>query len=230
MIYIVHGENIVKTRAQIANQQKKLKGVARVDLDVTQNTPEELENSLGAFGLFGEKPFVVLDATGLGRKKPDAFVEVLKKAPKEAVTIVFSGKSLSKANGFLKNAGELDAKVLVNEKDPDSNVFKFIDAVFSKNRKRAYLELRNLMKEEQNEIYILAMLVYNLRNIALVKFGEEKSISPFARTKSVNSAKKYTEEKVMELYGLFYSLDKKLKTGEIESEVAVPLAIEAVLN
>jgi len=232
MVYIVHGENFVKSRAQVINQQKKLGNIVKTELDISQISPADFRSAVSSGDLFGGIPFVVLDITAAGRMNLDEYFEVIKKAQKKTHIVILSGKELSKTNKFLKEANALGAKVIKNDNDLDVNIFKFVDAVFYKNRKATYTELEKLMTAEENPIYILSMVIYGARNIALIKFKAPSAskMNPFAKSKAKKQAEKFTEEKIKEILECLYELDKKSKNGEVSQEIIIPLAIETVLN
>ncbi len=160
MIYIVHGNNFVKSRYLVSNQQKKLNIDNRYELDILEKTPEELFEIINTSDLFGVFPFVVLDVSNVGRTNLEKYVEVIQKNENEAHIIILSNKSLPKTNVFIKNINKLNAKVIHNEDAPNANIFKFIDKLFEKKRKETYQELEKLLKEEENGVYIFTMILF----------------------------------------------------------------------
>lgn len=56
----------------------------------------------------------------------------------------------------------------------NANIFSLIDAIGQKNLKRAVQELRQLIVTGENEIYIHSMIVYQARNLLLIKSLKEK--------------------------------------------------------
>jgi hypothetical protein len=54
--------------------------------------------------------------------------------------------------------------------------------------------------------------------------------SPYTKSKVLGQLKGFSEQGVLELYDKFYTLEKGLKTGEIQPEIVVSMAIENVLN
>jgi DNA polymerase III delta subunit len=232
MIYIVHGEDVVKTRTLLVNQYKKLNSQTKFNFDITETEIQDFETALRSTSLFGEPPIVVLDITGMNRMNVDKFIESAAKTPQSTTLIIVSEKSLSNANAFIKNAARLNAKIICNEKKPEENIFRFVDTLMSKNRTATYTELEKLINAEENEIYILTMIVYGLRNVAITKFESPlfNKIPPFNKSKSVKQAQSFTEEQVIKMYETMYDLDKKVKTGEITTDIVIPMAIETVLN
>ena len=111
MIYIVHGDDLSKSRALIQNQQKKLNIETRIEINITDTTPEDIYEKSHSNDLFGNPPFIVLDVTGLGRANADKFIEKLEQIPLATTLIILSGKSLPQTNVFIKNSAKLKAKI-----------------------------------------------------------------------------------------------------------------------
>lgn len=232
MIYIVHGDDFVKSRALIVNQQKKLGVESKTEINVSEISPLELYEKCSAAGLFGDLPFIVLNISDAGNKNLEPYLETAKKIPSDATLIILSSKSLPKTNVFIKNAQTLDAKIHTNEKTPEGNVFRFVDTLFTKNRKSAYKELNNLLTENNDPFYIFSMILYGLRNIAGYIFGSPSfhKQKPFVKGKAKTQSAGFSENKIKNLYFYLYNLEKKAKTGEITPDLLLTLTVEKVLN
>jgi len=232
MLYIVHGENLSYSRNIILNQQKKLGFSNRTEIDISEVTPQQLKDMTMSFDLFGKPPFIVFNISGAGRMKLDEYVEALKRIPEQTTLIILSDKELSKTNAFIKNRSEIKAKIVLGQKKPSANIFKFIDFVYNKKRNQAYKELKNLLIEDQDPFYLFSMLIYGLRNIAFVKYGspQTKKMSPFVKARATSQKRGFSDESFLRLYKELYELDKSMKTGIISSEVVIPYAVEKILN
>jgi DNA polymerase III delta subunit len=212
MIYIVHGEDLPKSRALILNHYKKSGLESKVEVEITDITPEKLYELTHTSDIFGSPQYVVLDVSKAGRLNVEKYIEVLEKTPESVVVVVLSSKALGKMNAFIKESARLNAKVIENALEPESNIFKFVDAVYSKNRTKAYQELQKLLKEDKDQFYIFAMILYGLR------------------TAKSRFAANFSESVVKNLFTELYRLDKQVKTSDIDSETMLTLAIEKVLN
>lgn len=232
MIYIIHGENTVSSRNYILARQKERGLEARIELEVTETDPDRLQEACQTFDIFGKAPLVVLDVSNAGRMNLDEYITVLESAPDEAEVFVFSAKKLSNTNVFIKNVSKLKAKALFFKEQPSANIFKFLDGVFDKKRKIAYQELRNLILSGEDPIYLLTMLQYGLRNIAYCKFGSSSynKIQPFVKKKVQAQAQNFSEQDIVDLFSDLYKLDRNLKTGQVDSHIAIPYFLEKVLQ
>lgn len=236
MIYIVHGNNFVKSRYLVSNQQKKLNIDNKYELDILEKTPEELFEIINTPDLFGVFPFVVLDVSNAGRTNLEKYVDILQTSLQTKISethiVILSNKSLPKTNVFIKNINKLNAKVIYNEDTPNANIFKFIDRLFEKKRKETYQELDKLLKEEENGVYIFTMILFGLRSITQAVFKSPSFFkkASFIKSKTEKQSKLYTKDMLKDLFNKLYNLEKKIKVGEIDEEILVPLAIENVLN
>lgn len=232
MIYIVHGDDLVKSRALILNQQKKLGCESRLEFEISNITPEELFEKSCSNDLFGNQPFIVLDVTSSGRMNLEPYLNVIKKIPTLTTLIILSGKTLSKSNLFIKKSQELKARPNLNEVTPNSNIFNFIDAVFYKQREKAYKELAKLLKDGVSPFEILPMIFYGVRTVASSKFEAPsyKKKHSFVKSKSSSQAKLFTEGQLKNIFEKFRNIDMKSKLSEIDEELLIPMTIEIVLN
>jgi len=232
MIYIVHGDDLSKSRIMIQNQQKKLGIESRVEFEINEISPEILHEKGCSNDLFGNPPFIVLDITNLGRSNTDPYIEMLEKIPMTTTVIILSGKTLSKTNAFIKNAPKLKAKLNLSEMAPKSSIFNLVDAVFNKKRSVSYEELSKLLNDGVSSFEILSMLFYGLRTVASAKFETPayKKMHDFVKRKSSAQSKNFSEKELKNLFEEFRKLDMKSKLSEIDEELLVPMAIELVLN
>lgn len=232
MIYIVHGDDISKSRILIQNQQKKLNLENRIEINIVDTTPDAIYEKSHSNDLFGSPPFIVLDITSAGRLNVDKHIEMLEKAPVAATIIILSGKSLPKTNAFIKNAVRLKAKINANEIVPQSNIFSFVDAVFYKQREKSYLELSKLLKDQISSFEILSMLFYGLRTLSSAKFNTPSfsRLHDFVKRKAQSQANLFTENQIIDIFEQLRILDMKSKLSEISEELLIPMAIEKVIN
>jgi DNA polymerase-3 subunit delta len=118
---------------------------------------------------------------------------------------------------------------LLTEKTPTSTMFELLDAAFAGNIKRAmevYEEQRAQKAEPQQ---IIAMLVWQLHVLALVKTAKERStediareakLNPFVVRKSQGLARHITLPRLKELITLLREFDVRTKTeGVLADEI-----------
>lgn len=232
MILIIHGENLPRSREIILQLQKKVNSTNKKEVGIEEVTPRELKEMMVSFDIFSEPPFIVLDISDAGRKNVKEYIETLKEIPKESHFVALANKELPSTNAFLKSTKELNAKVVLNRTAPTSNVFRFIESLFSKNRSATYSELRRLLLKDEDPYYLFSMILYELRNITHAKFDSPHLIkmNPFVKNKATKLAKDFSREDIFKLYREFYSIDKDVKTGKISPDLMIPYTVEKVLD
>ncbi len=232
MIFLLHGDNLPRSRETIIQLQQKLSTQNKKEVSIGDISAHELKELCASFDIFSEPPFIVLDISDAGNKNVTDYVNVLKTIPTQTNLVLLADRELSKANAFLKASSELKSKVVFSKSAPTSNVFKFIDAVYTKNRKLAYSELRDLLVSYEDPFYLFSMLLYGLRNIAYAKFNSPAldKMAPFVKSKAIAQAHKFTHTQIHNLYTDFYNIDKNLKTGKLSQELVVAYTIEKILQ
>lgn len=128
-----------------------------------------------------------------------------------------------------------DVEMLVHAQK-DSNVFNFIDNLASGNTTRAVKELNMLQAAGKNELYILTMIVYQFRNLLIIKdlaergksineIIKESKLHPFVVTKTLAQAKRFSLAKLKSIYKMLLDYDLKIKSGKIEARLALNMLI-----
>ncbi len=127
-----------------------------------------------------------------------------------------------------------DIKLLIRPK-VESDIFKTIDAIASKDKKRALKLLKNHLKKGDNPLYLLSMINYQFRNLLIIKDLIEKNLSPFSAglhpfvvRKSSALANKFTFSELKKIYQILFEVDLNIKTGKIDPEAALDLFITEI--
>lgn len=120
-----------------------------------------------------------------------------------------------------------------------SDIFALVDAIGQRRRARAMLELRRLLQAGQHPLYILSMIVRQFRLLLEVKGlppGERRpeqvahalGIHPFVAEKVVHQAQRLQREELQRIYSRLVEVDREIKTGRRDGEVALELAVVEV--
>lgn len=119
---------------------------------------------------------------------------------------------------------------LLTDRTPQSSIFELLDAAFAGNARRAlglYAEQRAQRVEPQQ---IMAMLIWQLHILAIVKAAGERSadsvakeakISPFTVRKTQNLARRLTLARLKELVTSLREFDVRLKTEGVSADEVV---------
>ncbi len=131
-----------------------------------------------------------------------------------------------------------DINLLVKPKI-QTDIFKTIDAIASKDKKTALFLLHKHLDKGDSPLYLFSMIVFQFRNILAVKsFIPEKQsfyglpkipgIHPYVARKSFFQAKKFKLEELKKIYRKLFKADFDIKTGKIEPITAIDLLIAGI--
>ncbi len=142
---------------------------------------------------------------------------------------------VSKLSNFKKRGEAIQGKdvdLLVKPKiEPD--IFKTIDAIASRDKKRALSLLKNHLDKGDEPLYLLAMINYQFRNLLIISDIVSRGLSPYSSSglhpfvvrKSLALCRKFTVPELKKVYGKIFQVDLDVKTGKIEPETALDLLI-----
>ncbi|MEM4260133.1 MAG: DNA polymerase III subunit delta, partial [Candidatus Woesearchaeota archaeon] len=117
------------------------------------------------------------------------------------------------------------------------NIFNLIDNIGIKNKKNAILELNKLLEKGEEPLYILKMLIYQIKNMLLIKdliknnFGKKEIIQitkkhPFVIEKTINQIKNFTLNELISIYDKIFDLEIDIKRGKQKPQNALVFFIE----
>lgn len=103
----------------------------------------------------------------------------------------------------------------------EANIFNLVDAIASRNTKKAEKLLSSFIEEGENPLYLLSMVTRQIRNIAMVKFesvskdvfANRAGVHPYVAQKTIEQAKNFSERDVKEFYEKLVRVDLSLKSG-----------------
>ena len=121
---------------------------------------------------------------------------------------------------------EPDIDILVSERT-ELNIFDFIDALAGKNQAKAAELLYKEITGGRDPYYILTMIIYQFRNLLLVKdlalrnlsfldIAKKAGIHPFVVRKAIQSSNKFSVDELKKLYARLLDFDIATKMGKID--------------
>lgn len=127
-------------------------------------------------------------------------------------------------------------KLSVSKNSPD--IFSFVEALANKNNKMATLAWSHLLSAGENELKTLSMIIYQFRTMFFVldlmnqnysseKIAKEAGIHPFVIGKAKKILEKYSRTKIKKTYLSLGRIDNAIKSGKIDSKLALTLLIAA---
>lgn len=228
MIHIVHSSNEVANR----NYLLKLKNADTVVLSEFKSKDISFSEALTIYctnELFGGKTVICVDITSDKSFDYEKVFEKLAKTASQNDLVFLSNETLSKSHPLRKFSASLNT-TFYSPEDEKQNVFSFLDALFERNRARAYKELDILIKGKEDVFGIFSMISYGARNIAFALF-ESKAffrLHPFVKGKTAGQAKSFTKAEISSIIKLLYDFDLGLKTGKTSIDVVLPVMIEKI--
>ncbi len=122
-----------------------------------------------------------------------------------------------------------NVKNLVSTSSTES-IFDLVDAMSAGNTKRALAVYRGLIGERTNEVYILTMVTWQLRNLLLAKtsgmtnsgeLAKAAGMSPFVAGKALQKGKSLSEEMLKQAFMESVEADYIIKSGQGTAEQVV---------
>ncbi len=144
----------------------------------------------------------------------------------------FVGNNLSQMNCEIDKLIAYRLGEEIVEKDVDSqvkaklddNIFNFVDALGRRDKSAALKLLHEQIEQGQNEIYLLTMISYQLRNLIIIKSLSEQGIDqqgiasqaklhPYVVKKTISQINSFNLEKLKIMYHDLLEADISFKTG-----------------
>ena len=129
----------------------------------------------------------------------------------------------------------IDVELLVRPKI-EADIFKTIEAMALKNKKQAISLLHKHLERGDNSLYLLSMISFQFRNLLIIKeliqkglpynlLAKEARLHPYVIRKTYSQAQKFTLQELKKIYQKIFQIDLKIKTGQINSRLALDLFI-----
>jgi len=113
-----------------------------------------------------------------------------------------------------------DVELLVKP-EIDLNIFEMVDAMGHKNKNKVLKMFNQYLEKREDEGYLLAMFIYQIRNLIKVKSGGKLDMHPFVIKKSREQARNFDWEELKKIYSQLLAIDFDIKTGRAEPKAAL---------
>lgn len=131
-----------------------------------------------------------------------------------------------------------DVELMVKPKI-ETDIFKTIEAVASKNKSQALLFLRKHLEAGDNPLQLLSMFAYQFRNLLIIKelsaqggpvsgLQKKSGLRPFVVKKTYYLCSQFSLDELKKIYRKIFQIDLDIKTGRIEPELALELFITGI--
>jgi len=150
---------------------------------------------------------------------------------------------IQKVTSYTLQVTGADVELLVKPKI-EGNIFGMIDALGQKNSSQALNMTRDLIATGENELYILTMIVYQFRNLLIIKdvigdnqsfankfqIAKQSGLNPYVVEKSIHQARNFSFEQLKSIYRKLLDYDIKMKTGVLEPKLGLDMLIVELCN
>ncbi len=122
------------------------------------------------------------------------------------------------------------------------NIFNIIEAVANKEKATALELVYQYFQKQENPHYLLSMIVYQFRNLIIVKdlaeqnlpyhqMAKESGLHPFVLSKTYQLSKKFSFQELKDIYNQLFKIDITTKTGQADPVLSIQLFVsEVTLN
>jgi len=132
-----------------------------------------------------------------------------------------------------------DVEFLVRPKI-ETDIFKTIDAIAVKNKKRALELIHKHLEKGDSPLYLFSMINFQFRNLLIIKdlidqhkthntILSETKLHPFIIKKSYLQIKKFDLGELKKIYQKIFQVDLAIKTGKVEPETALDMLVTEVV-
>lgn len=159
----------------------------------------------------------------------------------EALDLLADSNDLWKVNNEVQKLISFNKKItkksvlLLTERKTESDIFKTIEAIANKNKKKALSLLYNHIKKGDNCLYLLSMISYQFKNLIILKELSDKKLplqksklSFFVIQKSTPLLEKFSLKELKKIYHKLFEIDTFIKIGKIEPEAGLELLIAEI--
>lgn len=123
--------------------------------------------------------------------------------------------------------------------DIESDIFKSIDELAAKNKKRALSLFHKHIESGDHPLYLLTMVAYQFRNLLIIKelidkqvpyqaMAKKSGLHPFVVQKTFYAANKFSMDELKNIYKKIFLFDSKVKTGQLDPELSIDLLLSEI--
>jgi len=128
---------------------------------------------------------------------------------------------------------------LLTKPEVENNIFKTIDAIAEKNKKRAAYLIHQHLEKGDSPLYLMAMINSQFRNLLVVTemigknvpyylIRQKTQMKPFLFEKTWRQSRKFTLRELKNIYWKIFKLDLEIKTGKIDPITALDLLLSQI--
>ena len=240
MLYLLHGENLGASREALIELKKNYSSDSVSVFDAKKMDEDEFTRACETPSLLSDRRLVIVEG-----KPPSATIQQFNNLTIcPSVDLVFwLGEQLKPSNKLFKQIKELGGQIQHFKPTIPKHVFGFLDALGYKNKQKTFLELHRLLDQGESPVYLLTMIVWQIRNLLRVKvshlrqgFGGQakcqgvKGMNPFVLRKAQSQVKNFEEEDLVGVFRKLLEAEVALKTTQQDPKLVLDLLVNEWLN
>lgn len=199
-LLLLHGPAITESRKKLSEIKKNfLPDNIYVFEEVSQRIIDENVNSLSLFS--GERLFIF--------ENWDEGIDLKINSQSDLTIVFWFDASLNEKDKILQFVKGNKGQVIFFPTEKEVTAFPFLDALGYKDKK-AFIELQKLKNAGLDTQYIITMIYYLLRSLAV----DNKKSPPFVKNKIIMQRQNFSD--VSKLYKFVLETDYKIKNGLID--------------
>lgn len=212
MITLIHGDDTVKSRADLTTLKQAASGKEVRELVGKSLRDSDLMQALSSSSLFGGDTVVIIEQlfSGLGKKikRIQELATIIQENGKTVDIILWEDKEVGKT--ALSSLGSIQQRIY---KIP-TIIFTFLDSIQPGNSKQLLLLYKKLLEFEPPEL-VFAMLVKRIKQLMYIKSGKTpEGVQSWQLTRLTNQARPFTLERLLALYQKLKQTEYKRNTGQ----------------
>ena len=193
--------------------------------------------------------FKLLDSKNLKIWLQKSFEEKAQKINNDALDLLLNyvGNDLWRLSQEVKKLSDFRSGSTIKKEDIELmikpkieiDIFKTIDALAGRNKKQALELLKKHLNSGDNSFYLLSMVIYQFRNLLLVKemagrglmyasIIKKSGLHPFVVKKNYFACSQFSFEELKNIYKKIFQFDLDIKIGKVEAETALDLFVSQI--
>jgi DNA polymerase III subunit delta len=239
-----------KFQEDFLEEAKNLEGVKDIIIVYEENVPDKRTKFFKAMQKCAKcQEFDYLSPVMLQKWVIQEFEKNKVKVNSDALDLMvsFVGNDLWKMTNEINKLSNYKVGSIITKEDIEllvkpsieNDIFKTIEAVASRDKKQALVLLHKHLENGDNSLYLLSMISYQFRNLLIIKelqdmqkpYGvvvKKSGLHPFVAQKSYYLCNQFSMPQLKKIYQKIFQVDSDIKTGKIESELALDLLLSEI--
>lgn len=150
--------------------------------------------------------------------------------------INYAGNDLWRLSNEIQKLAAFKKNKTIEPKDIDllvkpeieTDIFETIEALASKNKKKAVSLLHEHLEKGDNPLYLLSMINFQFRSLLIIKETGKLDGHPYFVRKTANLAESFSREELRRIYRKIFEADLKIKTGRSDPQTALDLLVTEI--